>query len=221
MEEVAVTGSSFDLTGAIHIMDPLSCQPGSHADLYLAKWKGSIVCAKVLRYIGRPSDEEARRALDTQAKREFAVWSSLKHPNVLPILGFCVGFGPSLTFISPLISGGCAPEYLRAHPFVDRLKLVSEIGEGLSYIHGKDIIHGDLKGANILVTGPPNRPVPLICDFGLSKSSNATDSTSGPCGTLGWMAIELLSAPDDACMPTFASDMWSWGMTVLMLVSST
>lgn len=65
MEEVAVTGSSFDLTGAIHIMDPLSCQPGSHADLYLAKWKGSIVCAKVLRYIGRPSDEEARRALDT------------------------------------------------------------------------------------------------------------------------------------------------------------
>ena len=65
MAEIAVEVSSFDLTGAVQIMDPLSCQPGSHADLYLAKWNGSIVCAKVLRYIGRPSDEEARRALDT------------------------------------------------------------------------------------------------------------------------------------------------------------
>ena len=89
---------------------------------------------------------------------------------------------------------------------------VSGIAEGLDYMHGHDISHGDLKCSNVLVTGTEDQPVPLLCDFGLSKVSGMSGYTTENEGTHPWMAKEILR--DGGATP--AGDIWSWGMTVLV-----
>ena len=85
----------------------------------------------------------------------------LKHPNVAPVLGAAVD---PLEFISDRMSGGDLPGYIAHHPDVNRLSLVgapftvlcevlilrqlSDIAEGLNYLHSCNVIHGDLKGVS-------------------------------------------------------------------------
>lgn len=83
----------------------------------------------------------------------------LKHPNIVPLLG--VTFDP-FELISDRMPGGDLPGYIANHPNTDRLSLVgepstafcetlttrqlSDVAEGLNYLHSCDVIHGDLKG---------------------------------------------------------------------------
>ena len=87
------------------------------------------------------------------------MWKRLKHPNILPLLG--VTLDP-LQLISHWMPGGILPEYLKKNSDVDRLRLVgatpatsapthtyhqlSDIANGLCYLHSCNVIHGDLKG---------------------------------------------------------------------------
>jgi serine/threonine protein kinase len=87
----------------------------------------------------------------------------LEHPNIVPFLGVTID---PLELISDWMPGGDLPGYIANHPNVDRLSLVgvpynplcktliprqlSDVAEGLNYLHSCDVIHGDLKG----VRGP-------------------------------------------------------------------
>ncbi len=51
-----------------------------------------------------------------------------------------------------------------------------DVVDGLSYLHANGVVHGDLKGSNTLVTS--NIRV-VLCDFGLSKMSEALHSATG------------------------------------------
>ena len=65
--------------------------------------------------------------------------------------------------------------------------------EGLAYLHGRQMMHRDIKGANVLVDA---EGVCKLADFGASKMLQQDLSASGDCrslrGTPYWMAPEVI-----------------------------
>ncbi|KAJ7018123.1 kinase-like domain-containing protein, partial [Mycena alexandri] len=98
--------------------------------------------------------------------REAMIWRQLSHPNVLPFFGLhCAESMPCL--VSPWMENGNITQFLRIdQPNIDRLSLILDVALGLEYLHSQNVIHGDLKGPNILVT-PSHRA--CLADFGLSS----------------------------------------------------
>ena len=77
---------------------------------------------------------------------------------------------------------------------------------GLEYLRGKNIIHRDLKCANVLIT---KDGVLKIADFGLSKVLAGSKKMANTyCGTPLYSSPEVLNFESY----TFTSDIWSLGI---------
>ncbi|KAJ6605484.1 kinase-like domain-containing protein [Mycena vulgaris] len=149
--------------------------------------------------------------------REAAILHSLHHPCILPFLG--VLDDPSrLCIVTSWMVNGELNGYLKHHPDAPKRPLARQVTSGLEYLRRQWIVHGDIKGANILVN---EHGYPHIADFGSafvishvcdSRSSlgNAPQLTGGTCR---WMAPELLM-PSQSSVPTFESDVFSLGMVL-------
>ena len=53
------------------------------------------------------------------------MWSKLKHPNVLSLLGICV-LGGEIGMVSEWMPNGNVSEYAASHSDADKLKLVRD-----------------------------------------------------------------------------------------------
>ncbi|KAH7290371.1 hypothetical protein KP509_30G045100, partial [Ceratopteris richardii] len=85
------------------------------------------------------------------------------------------------------------------------------IVQGLCYLHGRGIVHCDIKGQNILVGSSGVK----IADFGAAKRINTpSDEREEFSGTVLWMAPEVVQRSEQA----FPSDIWSLGCTVLEML---
>ncbi|KAJ7512715.1 kinase-like domain-containing protein [Mycena galericulata] len=150
--------------------------------------------------------------------REALVWKDLHHPNILPFLGIDRDSFPSeLCMVSPWMEHGTVLDYLKAHQHANVHKLLLEIAQGLEYLHSKNIVHGDLRGANILVT---ENSTACLADFGLSVFTDVTASTSSNrAGCIYWMAPELIAPERFGCgyARTSASDVYAFGCVCLEL----
>ncbi|KAG8896306.1 hypothetical protein FRB99_008952 [Tulasnella sp. 403] len=142
-------------------------------------------------------------------RNEAKVWRGLSHRYILPFLG--TGEDPSglLYLASPWMDNGALPAYLKQHAQVaDRPRLVVEVAEALVYLKSKRVVHGDLKGANILISSNGHA---LLCDFGLSRAISV--ATAGPlrgAGSTPWQSPELLKSQSKS----YASDIYAFGMTI-------
>ncbi|KAF9503930.1 hypothetical protein BS47DRAFT_1355718 [Hydnum rufescens UP504] len=140
-----------------------------HLRAYRKKSQGSPT--KVAVKIFRVVRGEILKAL----KRELRVWKSLNHRNIVPLLGLVSEkLGPGL--VTPWYSNGNILQYLRRVPNVKREPLCEDVARGLRYLHEQDlpIIHGDIRGTNILVAMDGRA---VLCDFGLARILD-----SGPTG---------------------------------------
>ncbi|KAF9970518.1 hypothetical protein BGZ73_006774 [Actinomortierella ambigua] len=90
-----------------------------------------------------------------------------------------------------------------------KTRLAHEIARGLQYIHGEDVLHRDLKSANVLLT---KHMEVKLCDFGFATIGSVTATQTGSTmGTLRWLAPELLST-----RPKYStkSDIYALGMVM-------
>jgi serine/threonine protein kinase len=82
---------------------------------------------------------------------------------------------------------------------------------GVQYLHERNIVHGDLKGNNIVIGSDKKEKV---TDFGLSSTVDASDESSAQItGAWHWVAPECILGK--GTRPTFASDVFSLGMCVI------
>ncbi|KAG6825604.1 hypothetical protein H0H92_003088, partial [Tricholoma furcatifolium] len=107
--------------------------------------------------------------------------------------------------------------YLKANPATPRLlALAFDVAKGLLYLHENGIIHGDLKGPNILIDSAGRT---RLADFGISAISDSTivawtsqSSGASKGGSVRWQAPELFDLENgEAVKNSAASDVYAWG----------
>ncbi|KDQ07369.1 hypothetical protein BOTBODRAFT_649417 [Botryobasidium botryosum FD-172 SS1] len=154
--------------------------------------------------------------------REAKVWSQLSHPNVLPFLGLCtLESVPYL--VSPWMENGHALDFVQKKPDADRLRLLAQVADGLEYLHNfkpKPVVHGDLRGPNILISLSGNA---CLADFGLSELKTDIYETnySTPFITAGhprWQAPEVIRAENkEEAWRNTSTDVFAFGRVMLEL----
>lgn len=192
---------------------------GGYAEVWKGKHQGREVAVKVLKvYLTSDFDEITRRFC-----KEVMTWKTLRHQNLLPLLGVTMN-NNQFAMVSEWMINGNINEFIEEHGDVNRFELLKDIARGLIYMHGEGIVHGDLKGANVLIDRHGHA---CLADFGLimiiSDSTNSTSSLSYKnAGTTRWMSSELLD-PDhlnfEDGRPTKESDCYALGMVILEVLS--
>jgi serine/threonine-protein kinase len=144
---------------------------GGMGQVYAARHSvfGSTVALKVL-HPALHADEGWRQRFN----EEGLVGTQLKHPHVLSARELVHNEG-RIALVVDLVPGGQTLEKVIAREFRDGLPLVAglqvflKILQGIDYLHGKSIVHGDLKPENVMIEGDYRKPetwVPKVADFG-------------------------------------------------------
>ncbi|KAJ6551307.1 kinase-like domain-containing protein [Mycena capillaripes] len=160
-------------------------------------WKGLVCGQNVSVKIMRIFEDSDVEDILKQFGREAVIWRQLCHPNVLPFFGlYRLELETRLCLVSPWMENGTITKFLaKNNPSnTERFSLILDVALGLQYLHENKIVHGDLKGVNILVT--PSRRA-CIADFGVSSIATAmtlqfTSITHAQGGTPRYQAPELL-----------------------------
>ncbi|THU80549.1 kinase-like protein [Dendrothele bispora CBS 962.96] len=178
----------------IATMDSRATTGGGFADIWRGTFNGQMVCLKVLRIFLR-SDGATRNKVINDFCREALIWRQLKHPNVLPFLGVNTElFSPSFCLVSPSMSNSDLIHYSKIHPDYDRINAIKQLADGMNYLHSfqPPIVHGDIKGANILIS---DNHQCCLADFGLAVATESQSlggtTTNGVRGSTRWLAPEL------------------------------
>lgn len=194
---------------------------GSFGSVYLALHAvtGELLAVKQVETPSpgsSPHDPKKKNMIDA-LKREIGLLRTIQHPNIVQYLG-CSSSADCLNIFLEYVPGGSVQSMLSSYgalrePLIRNF--VRQIVTGLAYLHGQNIVHRDIKGANILVD---NRGCIKISDFGISKKmESAAHSRNRPSlqGSVFWMAPEVVKQTKY----TRKSDIWSLGCLVVEMMT--
>ncbi|OVA14004.1 Protein kinase domain [Macleaya cordata] len=162
------------------------------------------------------SDDAKSRESAKQLGQEIALLSRLRHQNIVQYYG-TETVDDKLYIYLEYVSGGSIYKLLQDYGQFGELAIRSytqQILSGLAYLHAKNTVHRDIKGANILVD--PNGRVKLA-DFGMAKHITGQSCPLSFKGSPYWMAPEVIKN-SSGC--NLAVDIWSLGCTVLEMATT-
>ncbi|GAA5808988.1 hypothetical protein MFLAVUS_002388 [Mucor flavus] len=200
----------------------VECDDGSLAVYALGKTIGKGQFGEVFGGLNMDTGEYVaikrirRNQMDCDDMNEVGV---LKHLNSEHIVRY-VGFSKDKEFLNIIL------EYVEMGSLHNNIKAFGKFPEklaasytfkilsGLHYLHSKDVIHCDLKAANILTTKTGSLK---LTDFGVSLSLKMKDdeNTGEPAGTPNWMAPEVIKFAGASAK----SDIWSLGCTIVEMLT--
>lgn len=139
---------------------------------------------------------------------EFQTLASLRHPNIISVLDYGFDEKRQPFFTMNLLEGAQSLHTASQDAELeDRISLLLQLLQAMTYLHRRGIIHRDIKPSNVLVVDNHVR----VLDFGLAVSQE-DDQMSG--GTLAYMAPELfMNKPADE-----ASDLFAVGVIAYELI---
>ncbi|EIN04609.1 kinase-like protein [Punctularia strigosozonata HHB-11173 SS5] len=216
----------------VQIESSIPVYDGQHADVFAGHLSPSKqVAVKRFRLSGTPDQTFGLfKALLTES----LVWVHVHHSNVLPFLGLwsdCVLESGRLEIsllcmVTPWMRHGNLRTFLNKATYItdqERQQLVLGVARGLAYLHSSGIVHGDLRGVNILVD---ENMCPLLADYGLAQliaEWPMLATRKKPEGSTRWTSPELLSPESFGLTnsnPTCASDMYAFACVCYEIYTS-
>ncbi|MES1917293.1 MAG: hypothetical protein MHM6MM_009030 [Cercozoa sp. M6MM] len=152
-------------------------------------------------------------------KTEIAIMQLLRHPS---ICRFYESFETrdKIYIIMRILKGGDLFDKLQsmADKCLDEDTariVVWKLLDVVHYLHSRGVVHRDLKPENVLLSDASDVTSIALSDFGLSKFATPFDLMSLPCGTLTYVAPEVLT------LKGYGSkvDLWSIGCIAYLLLS--
>ncbi|GAB4838585.1 Serine/threonine-protein kinase sty46 [Ancistrocladus abbreviatus] len=159
---------------------------GAYGDLYRGTYCSQEVAIKVLK------PERISTNLQKEFAQEVFIMRKVRHKNVVQFMGACTK-PPSLCIVTEFMSGGSVYDYLHKHKGTFKLpsllKVAIDVSKGMNYLHQNNIIHRDLKAANLLMD---ENEVVKVADFGVARVKAQSGVMTAETGTYRWMAPEVI-----------------------------
>ena len=152
--------------------------------------------------------------------REARMIASLDHPNIVRVIDVFEENGTAY-YVMENLPGGSLAEKVKQQvrlPEEEALRYIREVSSALSYIHGRNLVHLDVKPSNILLNAKGDA---VLIDFGISKhyDESGSQTSSTPVGiSKGYAPLEQ-SRDGDVSQFTPATDIYSLGATLYNLVT--
>ncbi|XP_042429728.1 mitogen-activated protein kinase kinase kinase 5-like isoform X1 [Zingiber officinale] len=188
---------------------------GTFGNVYEAtnRHTGALCAMKEVNII--PGDAKSAECI-TQLEQEIKFLSQFEHPNIVQYYGSETiddQFYIYLEYVHP----GSINKYVRQHCGAVTESVVrnftGHILKGLAYLHSKNIMHRDIKGANLLVDV---HGVVKLADFGMAKHLSGAAGALSLKGSPYWMAPEVMQATLNKDIGyDLAVDIWSLGCTII------
>lgn len=186
----------------------------------LGRGRFSVVCECVhkmtgvhcaVKIIDKTTIEPEEKSL---LRTEIAVLKLVNHPNIIKMMGLYES-KQYIYIVMEMLKGGELFERIVGRPRFTELeaaKLMRPLLESVAYLHDLGIVHRDLKPENILC-GEELEDL-KIADFGLSKMILPKEKMDAACGTLSYVAPEVLT------MQGYGkeADLWSVGVILFLLL---
>nr|SVE84168.1 EOG090X03P9 [Daphnia pulex] len=150
-----------------------------------------------------------------RVRQEVAIHSRLSHPSILQLHAF-IEDSDFVYLVLDLCENGEFQRYLKSlgHPLNEdeTREVMSQLLEGLLYLHSHHILHRDLSLANLLLT----RDMKIkIADFGLATQLNHPDQKHMTmCGTPNYISPEVATRSSHG----FEADVWGLGCLLYTLL---
>ncbi|CRZ14353.1 serine/threonine-protein kinase [Mycolicibacterium neworleansense] len=171
---------------------------GGMGEVYLAQHPRlpRLDALKILS-VSTTRDDEFRARFNREAELAASLW----HPHIVGVHDRGE-FGGRLWISMDYVEGTDAKHLIEQHPsgmpLQDVVEIVTAVAEALDVAHERNLLHRDVKPANILVTTPSGsaRRRILLTDFGIAREAddaNGLTETDVAIGTVAYVAPEQLT----------------------------
>jgi Ca2+-binding EF-hand superfamily protein/tRNA A-37 threonylcarbamoyl transferase component Bud32 len=147
-------------------------------------------------------------------RTEIAVLQLVNHPHIVHLKNV-FETRSRIYIIMTLVEGGDLFQRLTLRHRFDEAtakRIIKNLLEALQYLHERGIVHRDLKLENIMMTSRDSDTDIQVADFGLSKFAAPEEIMRLPCGTLTYVAPEVLQ------MNGYGREVDLWNVGVILYV---
>lgn len=164
---------------------------GGRSEVYLGTYKGDKVALKVYR------PKQITDMMVRQWSHEVELTLSLVHPNIIECYGVSI-IAPKVAVVFEYCQRNLTDYIMRyeMNPLM-AVALMIDIASGVAYLHGRNIIHRDIKADNVMVCPCKNVYVAKLIDFGESRQFDEGGAMT-VIGTPHYIAPEMLEILPDS-----------------------
>lgn len=209
-QQILLLKQLVNIPSAAFTEEPIPVGKGSFAIVKKATWNNPIIAVKQFTV---PLIDEA------EFNKEFNNLVALQCDQLVKVHGFCIENQTYKILLEYMNKGSL---YKMLHNENTKLgnstilKFAKDILVGLEYIHGKSMMHRDLKTSNILVAEANDTIVCKIADLGLARVLPQSSDVPTLAGTPLYMAPEQVSGQ----MFTNSVDLYAFAVIVYEMLTN-